>query len=298
MASTYRAFYGTFWTGETGRELKRRGRDAQLLAIYLFTSPHANMIGLYYLPWSYIVEDTGIDLQAAQDAMEQIEAVGFAVYDRNREWVWVCGAVDHQVKLKSASTVEGARAQVADCGSPALLAPFMARYGTPLGYPPEAPPIPPPGPLHGAGAAVEAPPIPPPVPIHASKPARGGVCRSETETETETERETENAAGAAPLSTGSAWEDWRQEWNADPKRRQLALAPINGDLPKFAEAARRYPDASYRRRLMRAYFASKDKQVLKNPFTVGWFLHWADRLADTLEQAEAAATAEREFLAS
>jgi hypothetical protein len=109
-------------------------------------------------------------------------------------------------------------------------------------------------------------------------------------------QERDRAADAAPLSTGSVWDDWRDEWNAGPKRRQLPLTPVNGDIPKFADVARRYPDAGYRRRLLHAYFASTDKQVLKNPFTVGWFLHWADKLAQDLEQAEARATAERKFL--
>lgn len=39
-----------FWLGETGRELRKAGAEAQVVAFYLMTSPHANMLGLYYLP--------------------------------------------------------------------------------------------------------------------------------------------------------------------------------------------------------------------------------------------------------
>ncbi|MCJ2205071.1 hypothetical protein K9T61_05110 [Escherichia coli] len=34
-----------FWLGETGRELRKAGAEAQVVAFYLMTSPHANMLG-------------------------------------------------------------------------------------------------------------------------------------------------------------------------------------------------------------------------------------------------------------
>ena len=43
-----------FWLGKTGRELRRQGAEAQVVSFYLMTSPHANMLGLYYLPILYI----------------------------------------------------------------------------------------------------------------------------------------------------------------------------------------------------------------------------------------------------
>src|SRR5438309_4603703 len=57
----YRRFYSQFWTGTTGKELRSAGQEVQLMAVYLFTNPHANMIGLYYLPIGYISLDTGLE---------------------------------------------------------------------------------------------------------------------------------------------------------------------------------------------------------------------------------------------
>ena len=45
MARDYAIVTPQFWTGTTGREIRARGRDAQLVALYLMTSPHANMLG-------------------------------------------------------------------------------------------------------------------------------------------------------------------------------------------------------------------------------------------------------------
>ncbi|ENG6564474.1 hypothetical protein ABU498_004766 [Escherichia coli] len=46
-----------FWLGETGRELRKAGAEAQVVAFYLMTSPHANMLGLYYLPVLYLAHE-------------------------------------------------------------------------------------------------------------------------------------------------------------------------------------------------------------------------------------------------
>ena len=41
MARDYAIVSPQFWTGTTGREIRTRGRDVQLVALYLMTSPHA-----------------------------------------------------------------------------------------------------------------------------------------------------------------------------------------------------------------------------------------------------------------
>lgn len=35
----------TFWTGSTGKALRRRGIEGVLVALYLVSSPHSNMHG-------------------------------------------------------------------------------------------------------------------------------------------------------------------------------------------------------------------------------------------------------------
>ena len=48
-----------FWIGTTGRELRRLGPEVQVVALYLLTAPHSNMIGLYYLPIPTLCHETG-----------------------------------------------------------------------------------------------------------------------------------------------------------------------------------------------------------------------------------------------
>lgn len=92
--------YGTvtpgIWTGETGR-LLRGDTSAQLLAVYLMTNPHANMIGLYYCPISYIVADTGLSHEGASKGLARLSEVGFVVIDTHSEWVWVREMARYQI---------------------------------------------------------------------------------------------------------------------------------------------------------------------------------------------------------
>ena len=46
----------TFWTGKTGKDIKRRGIEGVVMATYLMSSPHSNMLGLFYQPILYFTE--------------------------------------------------------------------------------------------------------------------------------------------------------------------------------------------------------------------------------------------------
>jgi hypothetical protein len=97
-----------FWTGDTGRYLRRLGRDAQVTGFYLFTCPNANMLGLYYLPLPTLSHETGIDVETARVVLEQLaeaplkplaspfEGV-FARYDEHSETVFVTEMARHQI---------------------------------------------------------------------------------------------------------------------------------------------------------------------------------------------------------
>lgn len=91
--------YGTvcpqFWTGRTGRTIREMakastaGKDVQRVALYLMTSPHANMIGLYFLPTIYICEEVGIGEADARRALQELQRLEFSFYDDQTEHVWV-----------------------------------------------------------------------------------------------------------------------------------------------------------------------------------------------------------------
>lgn len=78
-----------FWVGETGREIRKLGTEAQLIALYLLTCPHANMIGIYYLPLAYISHDTGIPIEGASKALQSLCNIHFCRYDEDSEFIWV-----------------------------------------------------------------------------------------------------------------------------------------------------------------------------------------------------------------
>lgn len=85
-----------FWTGKTGKVL-RGDQDAQLLALYLMTSPHATMIGVYHCPVMYMAHETGMTIEGASMALRRLVDMGFCSFDEDEEIVWVHEMAAHQV---------------------------------------------------------------------------------------------------------------------------------------------------------------------------------------------------------
>lgn len=87
------AFYGVvfpeFWTGRTGRELRALGKDAQLLALYLVTNRHTNMLGLYRLLIDDIRHETGLGLKGIEAGLVAAAATDFGCFDSTTSFVWV-----------------------------------------------------------------------------------------------------------------------------------------------------------------------------------------------------------------
>lgn len=85
-----------FWIGETGK-LLRGDQSAQLLALYLMTSPHATMIGVFHCPIMYMAYETGLPLEGASKALQRLCEVGFCTYDAASETVFVIRMAAHQL---------------------------------------------------------------------------------------------------------------------------------------------------------------------------------------------------------
>lgn len=79
----------SFWTGETGKAIKRKGKDAVIVALYLMTAPLSNWLGLYNQPFHYMVGDLGGDLDGATKGLQGCIEAGFCAYDWDTEIVWV-----------------------------------------------------------------------------------------------------------------------------------------------------------------------------------------------------------------
>ena len=85
---SYSKVSSSFWTGRTGRAL-RGDCDAQIVALYLLTSPHASMIGVYHCPILYIAHETGIPFEGASKGLQRLVEGGFCTYEEDTETVWV-----------------------------------------------------------------------------------------------------------------------------------------------------------------------------------------------------------------
>jgi DNA-binding transcriptional regulator YdaS (Cro superfamily) len=86
-----------FWVGNTGRAIRKMGLSTQLMALYLMTSPHATMLGIYYAPIAYIAHDTGIHPNKVLSILQQLKAIDFCSYDEESEYVWVHAMASYQV---------------------------------------------------------------------------------------------------------------------------------------------------------------------------------------------------------
>lgn len=106
MASYYGVLFPEFWTGRTGRAIQRAGgAHGQVLALYLMSTRHANMIGLYRLAVDDIVYETGLKAKAVVAAGAVLEATGFAQFDRTSEFVWVPTMCRFRLGLKAGESL-------------------------------------------------------------------------------------------------------------------------------------------------------------------------------------------------
>ncbi len=120
-----------FWLGATGKALRQHGPEAQLVALYLLTSPHANMLGLYYQPLLYLAHETGLGLAGARQGLAGAVAAGLCSFDEATEMVWVHEMAAHQVapELKAADKrCAGIQKDYDALPDNPFLGPFFDRY--------------------------------------------------------------------------------------------------------------------------------------------------------------------------
>lgn len=85
-----------FWIGETGKALRGKP-EAQIVALYLMTCPHANMIGVFHCPLVYIAHETGLTFEGASKALASLSEAQFLTYDEGSETVFVHRMAAYQV---------------------------------------------------------------------------------------------------------------------------------------------------------------------------------------------------------
>ena len=130
MNRDYGKVYPRFWQTGTGKAL-RGDPEAQVLALYLITSPHANMIGVYHCPVLYMAHETGLSLEGATKALTRLINYGFCTFDGDDDVVWVHEMAAHQVGTNLSpkdKQVIGLRKQVEQIAQSGIRAGFEARY--------------------------------------------------------------------------------------------------------------------------------------------------------------------------
>lgn len=100
--SYYGVIFPEFWTGATGRELRGRGgKEAQLLALYLASNRHANMLGLYHLLVDDVRHETGLSLKGIEKGFHVVHDATFATFDAATNFVWVRQMARFRLALKN-----------------------------------------------------------------------------------------------------------------------------------------------------------------------------------------------------
>jgi hypothetical protein len=127
--------YGTvspkFWIEGTGKTL-RGDADAQLVALYLMTSPHAIATGVFHLPKLYVAHEIGIPIEAASKALQRLIDEGFCSYDDPSEVVFVHRLAAFQIAEQLSPNdkrVSWLRREVEKMPSALLKQRFLAVYG-------------------------------------------------------------------------------------------------------------------------------------------------------------------------
>lgn len=129
----YSQFSPTFWTRGSGKNL-RGDPVAQVLAVYLFTSPHANMTGIYHVALPTVAHEIGQPVDDVREALSRISDI--AVYDEDAELAWVPALAKHQVGEDLKPTDKRRRAiekALEQAGNHPFVLEFIRRYGARYG---------------------------------------------------------------------------------------------------------------------------------------------------------------------
>lgn len=133
-----------FWTGDTGKQL-RADPQCQVLALYLMTSPHATMIGVYYCPIMYMAHETGLGMEGATKALARLIEMGFCAFHEASETVFVTNMAAYQIaeQLKpDDKRVMGVRREVEKMPAGEIKTAFLATYSVAFHLVQEAPKTP------------------------------------------------------------------------------------------------------------------------------------------------------------
>jgi hypothetical protein len=82
----YGKVHTAVWASDTIRALSD---DGKMLAMYLMTSPHSTIAGVFHLPDGYVCEDIRWSLERVIEGFKELFREGFANRCETTKWVWV-----------------------------------------------------------------------------------------------------------------------------------------------------------------------------------------------------------------
>ena len=82
----YGKVHTSFWISDG---MRRVSDDARLLALYLLTGQHTNMIGCFRLPDGYVSEDLAWTPERVSKGFDELSENGFATRDSSSKWVLI-----------------------------------------------------------------------------------------------------------------------------------------------------------------------------------------------------------------
>jgi hypothetical protein len=93
---SYASIAPTFWTRGSGRRI-RGDKEAQLVALYLMSSPQTNMVGIFHLVLPTLCHETGLTLEEARKGLARCSEEQIAFWDEEEELVWVPALARYQI---------------------------------------------------------------------------------------------------------------------------------------------------------------------------------------------------------
>ena len=80
----YGSIHVSFWGNN---QIQALSDQSKVLAIYLLTCPHSNMLGCFRLPDGYITEDLRWDIQTVKKAFHELADIDFLTRDEQTGWL-------------------------------------------------------------------------------------------------------------------------------------------------------------------------------------------------------------------
>lgn len=271
-----------FWTGDTGRSLRKAGREAQVVALYLLTGPNANMIGLYELPLPLLAHHTGMTLEGASKGLRRASEGGFCHYDEASETVWIPEMARFQIGDTISTKDNRHKAIVKEWltykKSPFFVA-FHARYAKCFELPDASP-------FEGASKPL-------------TKPLRSQEQEQEQEQEQKQEKKEDSSEPGDARSEPTFAEPSLMDFPIVGSQTQKVWSLVESFVAKLRSA---HPDADVMAECRKALMwceANKAKRKTARgmeSFLVRWFLNAANRGAMAMLNRPAARPTSQPFL--